>query len=475
MSGHHQRHAAFLLAFLVAGCSSVPYAPRPLDPDAAMAEYASRSGNAEGLKRFAVGNGYAQAEWPPREWGLRELTLAALYFHPDMDVARARADVARAQQAAAGARAPLSVNARPEHHSRELEEDNGPWTLGLELEIPLMAQGRRDAQVERSAFEADAADLDIAAAAWQVRARVRDAMGTLQAAQEAVVLLEAQVAVRRETLALVERRVEAGMLSSHELGAERLGLAQLEIALQREAAEAQRARTQLAPALGLPVEVVNAMNLRFDGAPATAPAGNDESRRLALRNRLDVHRRLLEFGAADAEVKFAVASQNPEITLGPGYAWDQGDNVWSLAVGFTLPAAALSRARVRESEAKRELAAQQFLSTQAAAIAGAEAAAAQYRASLERVTAAQRQVDLQRAQEARILRQFDAGSADRLQRATARSGALAAEEGLRVAQAESRRVLASFEDAVQRPLSGDLEALPDLRAAARDDRRGQPK
>src|SRR5258708_16599568 len=129
----------------VAACSSLPYSPRPLDPDAIAPEYAQRSGNADGLKRLAVANGYSESAWPPGEWGLRELTLAALYYHPDIRTARARAQVARADLSSLRQPQPLSARLRPEYHSRPLPEDSGPWSLGLELEVPWGAQGKRAA------------------------------------------------------------------------------------------------------------------------------------------------------------------------------------------------------------------------------------------------------------------------------------------------------------------------------------------
>ena len=440
-----RRCAGLLFLAIMAGCTSIPYSKRTLDVDVAVSEYERRSGSAEGLKSFALANGHALEGWPPQRWGLGELTLVALYFHPDMRTARARAAIARTQLASAGLRQALGVRLKPEYHGRELPEDDGPWTLGLELEIPLTAEGKREARVARGAFLADAADIDIAAAAWNVRARLRDRFVELESSRAALASIEAQVAARREALALVDRRVQAGMVSALELGTQ---------------------RWQLAQALGLPLDVVGAMDLRFEPEPPEAvEMGAAELRRLALRNRLDVHRKLLEFGAADAEVKLAVAGQNPDITLGPGYTWDQGDNVWSLAVGFSIPSGARTQAAIREAEAQRELAAQQFQATQIAALGAAEGAASQYRSARGRVAAAQRQAQLQREQEARIVRQFDAGAADRLQRVTARIDLLTAQDMLREARTESTRALAQLEDAVQRPLFGDVTVLPDMRAA----------
>jgi outer membrane protein TolC len=454
-----------LLAVAAAGCSTAQYRPRPLDQEAALAEYAQRDANAEGLRGFAAANGHAPAEWPPAQWGLRELTLLGLYFHPDLRIARARADLAHAQQAAASQRPPAGMRVRPEHHSRDLEEEKGPWTLGIEFEIPVGGQGRRDALAQRGAFLADAADLDVAAAAWRVRAGVRDRFLDLQSARDALSGLEARAAAQREVVALVERRVQAGMLSSQDLATEKLALAQVEATRDEQSAAAAGALSDLALALGVPLEVARPMALRFPGDATAVPVDPAALQRLALQNRLDVYRRLLEFGAADAEVKLAIAAQNPGITLGPGYAWDQGDNVWSLAVGMSLPSPARARAQLREGEAQREVAAQQFLATQVEAVAATEAAAAGYRAAQERLESARRRMAQQQAQEARVQRQFDAGGADRLQRTQARMETLLAEDALHRAALETRRALGRLEDAVQRPLFGDFDNLPDMRAA----------
>ena len=146
-----RRCAGLLLLAIMAKCSSIPYSKRTLDADVAVGEYERRTGSAEGLKIFAQANGHALEGWPPQQWGLRELTLVALYFHPDMRTARARAAIARTQLESAGLRQAPGVRLKPEYHSSELPEDDGPWTLGLVLEIPLTAEGKREARVARGA------------------------------------------------------------------------------------------------------------------------------------------------------------------------------------------------------------------------------------------------------------------------------------------------------------------------------------
>ncbi len=450
----------------IAACSAVPYSSRPLEAEATASEFIARSGAVDGLKRFVTANGYAPDAWPPDQWGLKELTLIALYFHADIRTARARADVAHAEFGSAALPQTWSGRLKPEYHSRTLPDNTGPWTLGLELEIPLVAQGKRAALAERGAFLADAADLDVANAAWMVRGRVRDHYLQLQASRDALQSLDAQLMARKEMLGLVSRRVEAGMLSARDFGIERVTYSQLALLRSEELAKQQLELGELAAAIGLSLEVLERMKLRFDADdPPRTEMDVGALRRMALRNRLDVHRKLLEFGAADAQVKAAVAAQNPDITLGPGYAWDQGDNVWSLAVGMSLPPAAQTRASIRQAQARRELAAEQFAATQADAISLAERAGAQYRLARDRIADAEHQLRVQHEQESRINRQFEAGAADRMQRVAARIDTLASETLLQSALVEVRKALARLEDAVQRPLLGDFEVLPDIESS----------
>jgi len=271
------------------------------------------------------------------------------------------------------------------------------------------------------------------------------------------------------------------MLSARDLAAERSAYSQIEQVRNQELIRQQNATAALAAALGLPMEVLERMSLRFDAA---APPAMDMDaatlRSMALRNRLDVHRKLLEFGVADAEVKAAVAAQNPDITLGPGYMWDQGDNIWSLAVGLSLPPAARSRAMIREANARRELAAEQFAAVQMQVIGLTSNTGAQYRLARQRSAAAERQLETQRAQELRVERQFAAGSADRMQRLAARIETITAEAALKLALMAERQSLAQLEDAVQRPLLGDsalppsrVQRAPDMRHGVANQNRAQ--
>src|SRR4051794_13995558 len=76
----------------VAGC--VRFHAEPLQPAQRAAEFDGRSLANGKMREFVAKNGGT----PGDAWGLRELTLAAFYYQPDLDVARAEWSVADASR-----------------------------------------------------------------------------------------------------------------------------------------------------------------------------------------------------------------------------------------------------------------------------------------------------------------------------------------------------------------------------------------
>jgi outer membrane protein TolC len=64
-----------------------------------------------------------------------------------------------------------------------------PWILGVALDIPIETAGKRGYRIAEARYLSEAARMHIAAVAWQVRSRVREAMLNLYAANETENLL----------------------------------------------------------------------------------------------------------------------------------------------------------------------------------------------------------------------------------------------------------------------------------------------
>ena len=452
---------------LLFGCALQDYAPAPIDPAASATQIEARSPDDPALRDYMARQGQPPPEWPLRRWTLSDLTLAAFYFQPDLSVARAQAAVARAEVDAATQRPPFGLIPRVSHHSRVREDDSGPWSLGLALEVPIVPASRREALRERYDALADAAALRVGDVGWKVRSAVRASFLDVYSSRARLALLEQEIVARREMSALLERRVGAGVESSVALTTARLRLAEVEGELQAATVASERSLGALAQATGMPLARVRELAFDFAVFEAVAPAPDPtEAQRTALLNRIDVRAKLLDYAAADAAVKLEIARQNPTVLFTPGYLWDQGDNVWTLAALVLLPSAG-NRPAIQAAQARRELAAAEVNQLQLRVITDADAGRGRYRSASEAAARVATALALSEERTARARKQFDAGYIDRVELVGARLEHLAAERNTLALRTESQAALGALEDALQAPLvGGPVPPLASERASA---------
>lgn len=444
-----------LLLVLCTGCALESYKPLPLEPERSAAAYALRSTQDEGLKTFMLRHASQGTQWPPAQWGLPELTLLSFYFHPDLAVARARVKVARAALEQARAPAVAGVSPLLEYHSERRPEDAGPWSLGFEFELPLAGLSRRAARLEAGQLEVERAQLDVAAAAWSLRARVRAALLTLHAAQREGEWAEREADQNDALVKLLQRRLQEGVTSVGEVTRARLRATQSRAEVQSRKLAAERALGELSASLGVPLEVVRALPLGYDQFESLPAAPDDRAvRAQSLLNRLDIRAGLLAYAGAESDVKLHVAQQYPEVQLRPGYLWDQGDSVWSIGLGLTLPALLGNKRNIRLSQARRELAAREFERLQSEVLARSAASVSLYRRTLEGLHAIEAQTALsqQRLQETERL--FSSGYADRLALVEGRIEAIGAAKAAWAARRTALEAWGELENVTQAPLVG---------------------
>ncbi len=155
---------------LMAGCAT--FQPKPISPAQTASDFEARTLDNPGLKRFMEANlGHEISSWPPKTWDCTLLTLAAFYYHPDLDVARARWGVAEAGKITAGQSPNPSFGFLP-RYSTNPPSGISPWYLAFNLDIPIETAGKRGYRIELAGYLAEAARLNIAGAAWQVRSRL---------------------------------------------------------------------------------------------------------------------------------------------------------------------------------------------------------------------------------------------------------------------------------------------------------------
>lgn len=439
-----------VLIVMLAGCAS--YTPQPLSPADTAAAFETRTLADPGLKAFIGSNLKREVTpWPPTTWDLPLLTLAALYDNPELDVARAQWDVARAGEITAGARPNPTLAIGTQYNSSAVARVS-PWTLGFTFNLQIETAGKRDYRIARAQNLSEAARFTITTAAWQVRARVRTALLKLHAADETLALLHKQLAAQETNLRLL---TQGGALASlPNITQARIALDQTRLTAQDAQRQSAEARAQLAAAVGVPHAALDNIDFSyevFEPLTLPKPPRAEELRRVALQNRPDILAALAHYAAAESALALEVAKQYPDIQLGPGYSWDQGDNKWSLGISFALPLFQRNQGPIAEASARRGEAAARFTALQARAIAEFETALAAYRAALAKLDTAETLREAQRLQY-RTLRGMVRGEAGRFALINAELQSLAGERARLEAQIAAEQALGALEDAIEQPL-----------------------
>lgn len=400
--------------------------------------------------------GYTPDQLPIKQWGARELTLCALFFHPQLDVARAQWQAAKAAEITAGQRPELGMSGLLENHSRT---DGGltPWTYGLAIDIPIETSSKGQARIDRARSLSEVARIGIAESAWQVRSRLLGSLNDYQASLRQTQILQKELDLHNEVVAILEARLSAGFISNIELSNARLARQKIQQSLAVENGRLPELRAVVANNAGLSTEAFNQLTLTSpDNLNQLARYSSEQIQKAALLNRLDIRAALARYAAAEAKLRLEIAHQYPDIVLTPGYTYDQGDHIWSLGISSLLTLLNKNTGLIAEARALREVEGAQFEALQAKVIGELEQARVHYFATLDELDKARQLQTARQTGFKEIEKQFNAGFSDRLELTSARLENLVATQNVLDADFKVVRAISTLEDAMQRPLDGSF-------------------
>jgi outer membrane protein, heavy metal efflux system len=446
------RKLAFLgiIALIISGC--VKFQPRPITAPASLDDFEARRLDSPEVTAFFTSLAEVGA-WPPAAWDLRALTLAALYYHPALDVARARWGVAQAGRITAGERPNPTANILAGYNATTPVSLITPWIPEAILEIPIETAGKRGYRVAQARHLSDAACLNIVSTAWEVRSGLRRAYIDLFSARENESLLATLRSVQTEVLKILEVQLEVGEAALYDVTQARIALDDSRLAALEAAKQRAQAEVRLAGALGLPPRALAGVPISFAGlfeVHEDFPAG--EVRRHALLGRADILSSLSEYEASQSALQLEIAKQYPDINIGAGYQLDQTDSKWTLSLGLVLPIFNRNRGPIAEAEARRQEAGASFLELQAQVIGELEASLAGARAAVEKArTAAELRESIKKREAAAGVR-FELGEISRLELLNVQLELASSEIARLEAVVDAQRSLGDLENAMQSPL-----------------------
>jgi outer membrane protein TolC len=437
-------------------CAFQHYDAQPISVQGIADDLSSQSLSSPLLRDFIQAHARpAEPSWPPLKWNLDSLTLAALFFNPDLQAARAELVTSEGSQITAAQR-PNPVLQFPLQWTMNPNAGESPWILGFALDIPIETAGKRDYRVSAASHRVSAARLQVANVAWGIRSRLREQLLILWSASERTGLLQQQLELDQKLVAMLEKRLAAGYASTWEVNQQRLSLIQDRHALMTAQQEMTVARVRFATVLGVRVQALDGVELDMSGFGESVPALPEQEVRLqALMNRVDVLQGLAQYEASQAALQLEVARQYPNLHLGPGYTFDQGARKLGFDfTGLELPVFNSNQGPIAEARGRRLEMAARVKQLEAQAFADADGAVAAYNTSREMVLQSKDQLAVHDRQLSFAQRALELGQDDRLSLDLARKAGLAARLALLGAAFQMQQAVGKIEDAMQRPISG---------------------
>ena len=444
------------LCLMACSCAQTPYQTKPLNPAQTSAQLSNKDATSADFNAYLIKQGYKEADLPFAEWDLNDLTLCALYYHSKLDVAKAQLALANTAVNSAGTQQSPTLGGRLAH-SNQANNDKSPWTIGLDVEIPVETTNKRQIKVEEAQHLLAAARLYVAEVAWQLRSQIANDL--LRYYENSVLQKQLTNALNQQNnlIKLLTKRMQLGAASNTELNAAKLLQQKAQFSLNAEQKKSAEILAVLAADVGLTNEKFALLHLKpldIEAALSTVP-DMEHLQQKALLNRVDIRRSLSKYAAAESKIKLEIAKQTPDISLNPGFAFEFGDSIWSLGFSSLFSLLNKNQTLVAEATKLREIEGAQFEALQAEVIAAVSQAQAGYQASLQNVLQAKQQLANQRQYSQKLQNQFDAGLIDRLALTQNNMNTQALEQQLVTAQFQQLNAMLALENSVQMPLNAD--------------------
>ena len=408
-----------LMISLISACAKYQsYTASPIDTEQTTRDYQIQDINSPEIKDWLIKHDQKVPVWPKSQWDIKSLVLVGHYYSTDLAVAGAKVKVAEAREITAGQKPNPGIELSSEHHS---EQPGGvsPWTLGSIFSWVYERPEKRQSRIDHAKAETEVARLKQFEIKWRIHnAIMENYLDTIAAIQKKKMLLDEKL-ILEQGLDVLDRRLELGQTSDFEVSSTRLEMQRLRLSISEAETEQIRARTRLAMVAGLPANALDNVKLDqavFSDLPDlnTADYKLDVLQARALIERPDVLRLLSEYVVAEADLHREIENQYSDVTLSPGFIFDQDDNLWVFASSWMLPINHHNQGPIAEAEARREVKAQEFLAYQAKVLRQVHEARIRYQAAVNTFNEVSSLILELDDRSEKLQKQYDLGYTDRL-------------------------------------------------------------
>src|SRR5258706_1826562 len=264
------------LALLLTGCAR--FEPAPISAARSAEQLEARSLADPDLTAFVVK--HSGESGPTNVWNLEKLTLAAFYYSPDLAVARTQWAVARGGETTAAQRPNPTLTVAPGYDTTP--SSLSPWIPVAMLDIPIETAGKRKFRRAHSAQLSEAARLNLATAAWQVRSNVRTGLLQLSGAIKHEQGVQRTLGLYEAILKALSEQVKLGAISRSELTVYDIAIQKARLDAADAARQKSESRAKLAEAIGIPLRALDGVSLTTPEPAINGQLTSSEARRAAL-------------------------------------------------------------------------------------------------------------------------------------------------------------------------------------------------
>ncbi|MCX7871668.1 MAG: TolC family protein [Verrucomicrobiae bacterium] len=444
-----------LILLAITGCAR--FQRVDLNPAQLYQDFNSRSLDSSELKKFIENQtGQTNINWPLPGWNFQHLALAGLFYNPSMETARLEIKSAESAIITAGARPNPTISPLGGINKTSLGQDGvNPWLPALDVQIPIETANKRGFRIAVASNRVEIAKLNLHSVAWQIRSNIKSICIELLSAQSRSNILQTQIKLLEKIRSSMETQLDAGEIKASEVTPSIIAIANAEIELSDAVKQYNESLPQLATAIGVPARSVRSVNIQLGFNYNTNLLNyflSSNAVERALKTRPDILSKLYEYEAAQAALQLEIAKQYPDIVIGPGYEWDQGEHKWRLGLTIDIPIFNRNQGPIAEARANRDLAAAKFNEVQIKAISEMEEALAAANTAIEQLKRVQALQVIKEKHLRDLEAQLKAGVIDSLVLEHARIDLISIEKPLIEAYINWEKALARLESAFYHPL-----------------------
>lgn len=337
----------------LAGCQS--YERKPLDLSAYRETLIGRSTDAPEVAEFArslaANEPQSAMVYDPSDGlSLPEAEAVALVFNPDLRQARLRAGVALAVADTAGLWEDPVLGT---DLTRIIQNTQYPWKSFNTVAFTIPISGRLEIEKQRAGAAHAAEVVRVYQAEWETRTALRKVWAEWTAAGQRLESAREFVTRLDQVVSIVDRLEKAGemprvdaTLFRVEWGSRRAELAQLQAAVTESELTMKRLMG-LAP--DAPIFLVPGQMGRTERATIDLLQSWMAERNAAIAAAK------AEYEIAERSLELEVRKQYPDLTIGPGYGYEDGQDQFLLNVAIPLPILNRNQQGIARARGEREL------------------------------------------------------------------------------------------------------------------------